>query len=361
MALSGSLREFALWEIVQLLSGQKKTGRLQLARGSERFSLYFLDGRIAGAREPGLAPNDPLMKFLRRVRWLSEEQLRGVESLNAESGRDLVDLLLNGRYVDAEELSALYERMVLDLLFRVLRWEDGDYSFHALVPPESALAISLSTDSLLMEAARRVDEYRRQMSELPDCNVILGLRELPDPDAALSDSEKELFGLVDGRRTLAEVVAQAPVTDYEAMEGIARLLENRWIEIIGTREVGGEVPVVEPAPPVRVSRAKEMWATAAFAVVLVVLLAVTSPVRRVRTPMRTLPTQDVFERTRWADLVMALEVFRCEQGSYPHRLEELVRTDWLHPAQLRFAGYDLRYERSRDGTSYRLEAMPAGG
>jgi hypothetical protein len=358
MALSGSLREFALWEIVQLLSGQKKTGRLHLERGGERYSLYFLDGRIAGAREPGLAPNDPLMKFLRRVRWLSDEQLRGIESLNAESGRDLVDLLLNGRYVDAEELLALYERMVLDLLFRMLRWEDGEYSFTAVVPPECALPISLSTDSLLMEAARRVDEYRRQMSELPDAHVILGLRELPDPDAALSDSEKELFGLVDGRRTLAEVVAQAPVTDYEAMEGIGHLLENRWIEIVGAREVGGEMPVVPEEVPAPVSRGKEILATLVYAAVLTLLLIFTSPLRQNPSAASPVPTQDVFERGRWGDLEMALEVYRCEKGVYPGRLQDLVTGEWLRSSQLKFSGYRLDYVPGADGASYRLEAVP---
>ena len=360
MAMSGSLREFALWEIVQLLSSQKKTGRLELARGGERIALYFLDGRIAAAREPGLLPGDPLMRFLRRVRWLSDEQLRGIESLNAESGRDLVDLLLNGRYIDAEELAALYERMVLDLLFRMLRWEDGEYSFDAVVPPDSALRVSMSTDSLLMEAARRVDEYRRQMSELPDAHVILGLRELPDPDAPLSDSEKELFGLVDGRRTLAEVVAQAPLTDYEAMEGVGHLLENRWIEIVGTRDVGGEVPEAAPPAP-RPSRSRELAATFAYAALVVALLVVSAPLRGGPAPPRVAPYEDPYGRMAWEDVRMALAAYHAEKGAYPERLEDLVAGEWLRAAQLRFRGYTLRYEAGRDGSGYRLTAVPGGG
>src|SRR5262249_60335164 len=70
MALQGSLKECALWEIVQLLSRQKKTGRLLLRNNAEQVPLYFLDGRIAGAREQGLGPADPLIRFLRRRRWL---------------------------------------------------------------------------------------------------------------------------------------------------------------------------------------------------------------------------------------------------------------------------------------------------
>jgi len=355
MALQGSLHEFALWEIVQLLSSQKKTGRLLLRNNQEQVAIYFLDGRIAGAREPGLAPNDPLMRFLRRVRWLSDEQLRGIESLNAESGRDLVDLLINGRYVEAEELESLYERMVLDLIFKMLRWESGEYSFSAVVPPESALRISLSTDSILMEAARRVDEHKRQLQQLPDGHLILGLRELPDPDAPLSDEEKELFGLVDGKRTLAEIVQEAPVTDYEAMEGLARLLESRWIEIVGKREVGGEAPEA-PMPVRRVSRAKEFVLTGMLAGLAVLLLVITAPLRSPIAPSGLAPDRDFDQRSRWNDVTMALEVYKAEKGAYPAQLDDLVQSEWLRSNQLKFDGYELRYVRANDGTTYRLSA-----
>jgi len=356
MALQGSLHEFALWEIVQLLSSQKKTGRLLLRNNHEQVGIYFLDGRIAGAREPGLAPDDPLMRFLRRVRWLSDEQLRGIESLNAESGRDLVDLLINGRYVEAEELESLYERLVLDLIFKMLRWESGEYSFSAVVPPESALRISLSTDSILMEAARRVDEYKRQLQLLPDGHLILGLRELPDPDAPLSDEEKELFGLVDGKRTLAEIVQEAPVTDYEAMEGLARLLESRWIEIVGKREVGGEVPQ-EPVPVRRVSRTKEFVLTGMLAGMAVLLFAISAPLRSPIAPSGLSPDRDFDQRSRWNDVTMALEVYKAEKGAYPAQLDDLVQSEWLRTNQLKFDGYELRYIRANDGSTYRLSAQ----
>jgi len=100
MALSGSLREFSLSEILQLLSSQRKTGSLRLTRGSDMRVVYLLEGRIASMRDRGFSEEDPLARFLRRVHRLSEEQLRGIASIHAESNRDLVDLLLNGRYIE---------------------------------------------------------------------------------------------------------------------------------------------------------------------------------------------------------------------------------------------------------------------
>src|SRR5687768_14971562 len=216
MGLSGNLREFALSEILQILSSQRKTGSLRLTRESDNHVIYLLEGRIASVRDRGLPADDPLALFLRRIHRLSEEQMRGIASIHAESGRDLVDLLLNGRYIEREELSMLSERLVLDVLNELIGWEDGTYSFSSVAPPESVLAVSLSTESMLMESVRRVDELKRYTQKLSDGGLVLSLKELPDPDADLSEDEKELFGLVDGRRTLAEVVAEAPLTNFEA-------------------------------------------------------------------------------------------------------------------------------------------------
>ena len=89
MALSGSLREFALSEILQLLSSQRKTGCLRLTRGADMRVVYLLEGRIASMRDRGYGEDDPLGRFLRRVHRLSEEQLRGIASIHAESNRPI--------------------------------------------------------------------------------------------------------------------------------------------------------------------------------------------------------------------------------------------------------------------------------
>jgi len=93
MALSGSLREFALSEILQLLSSQRKTGSLRLTRGNETRVIYLLEGRIAAVRDKGFGDDDPLGGFLRRVHRLSNEQIRGISSVRrtASMSIDSVD------------------------------------------------------------------------------------------------------------------------------------------------------------------------------------------------------------------------------------------------------------------------------
>ena len=359
MALSGSLREFALSEVLQLLSGQRKTGSLRLTRGNETKVLYLLEGRIAAVRDRGMGPDDPLAGFLRRIHRFSDEQMRGVASIHAESGRDLVDLLLNGRYIEREELSMLYERMVLDVLHEVLNWDDGIYSFSNVTPPESVLPMSLSTESMLMEAVRRTDEMRRYQGKLNHPGLVLGLRELPDPDAALSEEEKELFGLVDGRRTLGELVAESALTEYEAYEALYRLVEAGWIELQGRR--AQEEPVaVDPNTARRVLGAT--WRTdlvlAGMAVALVVVIQVlawrTAPAMPAPDPARV-SVDDPYAALALRDVRFALDLHRIRHGSYPSSLDALVGEGWLEPRQTGYAGLRLEYEPSPDRGAYTLD------
>ena len=360
-ALSGSLREFHLSEIVQLLSGQRKTGCLTLTSEKDQVHLYFEEGRLCSVRPPGLTDRDPLMLFLRRTRWLSEEQLRGVESLHAESGRDLVDILLNGRYMDGEDLTTVYERMAIDLLFRLLSWEDAQYSFAPGPPPDSTLKIAFTTEAMLMESVRRVDEHRRYLRELPEAHEIPGLRELPDPDAELTEEEKEIFALVDGNRTVAEIVANAPLCDFEALEGLSTLFENKWLEVVGSREVGGTriERKVETGAPKR--KPMEWVFVGSIAVGLVALVVTTTPMR-FRPPTEVgHPGSDPHERARMADIRAAIAVYRHENGHFPSELSQLVKAEWMRAEQLRFPGYELRYVVLPDGRGYTLEPERRGG
>ena len=351
MALSGSLREFALSEILQLLSSQRKTGSLRLTRGSDMRVVYLLEGRIASMRDRGYSEEDPLARFLRRVHRLSEEQLRGIASIHAESNRDLVDLLLNGRYIEREELAMLYERMVLDVLHEILAWEDGTYSFSNVSPPESALSVSLSTESMLMEAVRRTDELRRYRAKLTDPSLVLGLKELPDPDAALGEDEKELFGLVDGRRALGELIHVAPFTDYEAYEALFRLIEAGWIEIQGRRM---PEQVAEDAPAARTKptswRTEAMLAGACALLVLVVQVLAWKSTARPRDGSGT----NVYAELGVRDVRAALEAERARGGSYPHSLDALVEHGWLERSQLSPSGMKLAYHVDGD-SAYVLE------
>jgi tetratricopeptide (TPR) repeat protein len=201
MALQGNLRDFSVSEILQLLGTQRKTGCLRLKRDKESYVVFVADGRVVSAREPGMRMDDPLLRLLIKVRRLSDEQQQGLAALHQDSGRDLEDLLLNGKYLEQDDLAACVERQILDTLSVLSHWDTGSYEFDPGSTWKSAKLVKMNAEGALIEAARRLDEGKRQAAMFGDGHQLVGVRDLPDPDEPLSDEEREMFGLVDGQHT----------------------------------------------------------------------------------------------------------------------------------------------------------------
>lgn len=357
MALQGNLRDFSATEILQLVGTQKKTGCLTMEWNTERAVVYIQDGRIISTRNPGMQKDDPLLLFLRRVHRLSDEQYRGILTIQKESNRDIEDLLLNGRYLEADELAGYVERQMLDDLTRVVRWEDGTYRFDPHTRWNAPPIVRLSIEGAMIEAARRVDEQKRFVQVFRDPYQLLGVRDLPDPNEPLSEEERELFAIVDGHHTVQEIVDAAPLSEYEAYEALFRMVQENWVEVAGRRDPGLTAPAAaEPAPSqIRETAGSVLRELAVAGLFVVLALGLHLAARRVNAEIPAPAGHDVFAVAQQRDLRFALELYRREHGRYPGSLRPLVDAHWISAEQERVPGYELRYHASEDGHAYSLE------
>ena len=360
MALQGNLHDFSALEILQLLGSQKKSGCLVLEWNTERAMVWVVDGRIVSTRAHGMSKDDPLAAFLLKLHRLSVEQFRGLLTIQKESGRDLEDLLANGRYVEPDELSVIVERQILNDLTRLVRWENGTYRFDPNARWPASPLVTLAMEAAMMEAARRVDEQKRFVSVFRDPHQLLGVHDLPDPNEPLSEEEREIFGIVDGQHTVAEVVKAAPLCEFEAYESLHRMLEAHWIEFVGRRDPGILSPATPVAPPRGLERDRASWKQELLVagLVLAAVLAVRLTASRVHVRPHLDPASDVYAASDVRDLRFAVELFERERGQLPRRLEDLVEDRWIHESQLKVPGYVVHYRVVAGGQDYELGLTP---
>ena len=369
MALEGNLRDFSATEILQLAASQRKTGCLLVEHRTRRMSVHVVEGRIVSTRVPGPLDDDPLYQFLRRVRRLSEDQLRGIASLQAASRRDLEDLIVEGRYLEVEDLGVLIERQVLDDMTELIEWTEGRYQFDPDRRWPHPILVRLSIEASLIEAARRADERKRFQELFRDGRQLVSVRDLPDPEEEIADEESELFGIIDGQHTVAEVISQAPLSDYEANEALQRMIEAGWVEFIGRRE-SGPAPVTaadgaptpaarSAAPPARDAGVRPgmpvLRETVAAALSLGAIAALWVLAHRLPAAPRMDIATSVYTAAQIRDVRLALEVYRREQGRYPERLEELANGGWVERGWLSIDGRPLHYRLDPPSGRYLLE------
>jgi CheY-like chemotaxis protein len=148
----------------------------------------------------------------------------------------------NGKVIDASTSSRSGEEAV----YRMLVWSEGHFHIE-FKNVKNTDVISLSTQGLLMEGMRRLDEWGRLQEQLPSLNSIFDIDDqlLAERLGEIPDEINTLLKHFDGRRSLMEVVNLCPLGDLEALTVITKLFFEGLIYDMGTMQPED----LETAPP----------------------------------------------------------------------------------------------------------------
>lgn len=157
--------------------------------------------------------------------------------IKLEGERAGVVFFKEGRVIDAE-LGRLRGE---NAFYRMLNTFEGKFevSFVTIDRPER---IEVSTQGLLMEGMRRLDEWGRMLEQLPPLETIFELdySQLSDRLAEIPDEVNGLLRLFDGRRNLSRVVDDSDFEDLAALGIISKLYFEGLIREVGSSPVEAE-------------------------------------------------------------------------------------------------------------------------
>jgi len=160
MAIEGALQDVGLADICQLLSMGKKTGCLSLTDRSNFGYIYFEDGRVIYASV--LNRPDRLGELLVRNHVISRAQLSdAMEAQAHERGARLGGILVTSGALTEEELQRYISLQIEEAVYYLFTWNQGSFHFDPDQKPdeEGIFLVTIPVENLLMEAARRVDEW----------------------------------------------------------------------------------------------------------------------------------------------------------------------------------------------------------
>jgi Domain of unknown function (DUF4388) len=195
MSFQGSIQELPVPDIIQLVSVSGKTGVFMLVRGAERGYIFLKNGRIVHAE------------------------------LGALSGEEAV--------------------------YALAIWSSGDFQFTPGKEVET-VSIDRSNTSLLMEAARRLDEWKVLARKIPgvDSVAVLKPRDVGEP-VTLSPPEWNLVIRIDGQKTVEELARASNSNSFDTAKILYGLATADLIQL-KPRETAARpapAPASSPAPP----------------------------------------------------------------------------------------------------------------
>jgi hypothetical protein len=211
MALQGSLTELSLPDVIQLVSVSGKTGAFNLDRDGETGKIFLKEGQIVDA---------------------------AVGTLRGEH--------------------AVYEMAI---------WSQGDFSFN---PGEETdqTTVHKSNANLMMEAARRLDEWRVLSRKIPSLDLIpfFPPRERGLDQVTLSPHEWILVTRVDGKRSIEEIAAILQWSAFDVSKLLFGMITSGLVAL-RSPEDKGESRLDGPPSPVTLLGLAEKIRTVAIEVV----------------------------------------------------------------------------------------------
>jgi hypothetical protein len=236
MVLSGTLKEFILADVFNLLTQQRITGRLDLTSGKREAGIVFKDGAIVGGDNGEENLSNKLFNYLVDIKRKTPEQL---SSLFGEHSGDLSVLsaaLLEHNLLTTPELKGFAESCVEDICCGLLAWNEGTYSFNSLrsVAKFACGVVDISVENIIMEGMRRVDEWTRmreyindEMSFVP----VKGASGAPDGFDIAAAPEEYILGLLDEGSTVKSIKASCCLCEYKVYESINVLLQSQRVSV----------------------------------------------------------------------------------------------------------------------------------
>ena len=198
MALEGSLRDFDLFSLFNMIKTQGKSGTLVLSRAQEFVKIFFDQGEIVGCDSNQVRMEDRVGAMLVRLGRLSGEELMGMIHRQRQTLKRMGTLLLESGRVSPQDLQDALFNQAMSIIYRTFRWVEGDYRFDSILPQELDRENfpAIPVDTVLMEAARIMDEWPEVQRRLPDNG--LPLRKTPYGAALNLDIDKDLSTVLDG-------------------------------------------------------------------------------------------------------------------------------------------------------------------
>jgi hypothetical protein len=319
MALEGSLKEFNVADILQLIFFQKKTGVLMLNSRQDRVRVLFSDGNIVGAESKKRGFDRKLGMVLLKKGLINKEQIESTVAKQRTEGGKFGAVLVKEGHITKEQLQEVITFQITEVMVQVFSMKEGFYEFKPQsVPVDKDVGVVLNTEHFLMEGVRLLDEWSQIEGQIDLDDIYLRVE--PAPNVAVSDEEKKVLALVNGQYTVADITDISGIDSFTVSSGILDLAKKGVVKRL----------VVEVEKPKETVVAKRDIPGLKGVLYLLIVLAIAVSVYVAGTINRE--DRKIFKASEEVDaLQFSIETEYYKSGSYPESLDALNSANVVDP------------------------------
>src|SRR5215212_4986797 len=231
--LQGDLSKIQLPDVLSFVAMIRESGKLVLRRADFERTIHWNSGEIVFATSS--SPEHSLGQFLLRNGKITQQQYE-------ESHRRVTPQMRHGKVlvqmgaISPKDLWWGVKNQVLEIIYTLFTWKDGSFAFYDSSEElsQERIVLHINTSSVIMEGIRRLDESARIREKIPHLDMVFTKVQNVAPDFReldMSESEIEIYNLLDGRLSVRELTGRSDLTEFEVTRIMFQLLSARLIEV----------------------------------------------------------------------------------------------------------------------------------
>jgi predicted transcriptional regulator len=384
MALEGSLKDFGLADILQLIYHQKKTGTLTMKIDSMEAKVLFENGLVVKAESSNLESLNKIGQILARSNKITEDQLKEALNTQRKSNEKIGAILIEMGAIQKEDLVKALGIHVRETVLSLFKWKEGRYSFEpSEISFERDYWLPVNTEFLIMEGVRRIDEWPFIEKKIPNLEVVFEktreisdtirvakpeedpttdilAEEKKDKEIQITQEEMNIYNLIDGQQNVRSLIDISNMGEFETCKALSNLLTAGLITQKYALDQQIKKPDKASAPKTRFSWLSPQRLLSGFIIFICILIAVAGGLKIVQPTRETGDIIDVYRNigfpNRLQGIGSAILVFYYRNNQLPKSLDVLSQEGYISPGipLLKRSG-EVGYEPQNDESAFILK------
>ena len=249
MGFAGNLNTMSLVEVLQTINRIRGTGVLRLAAAENGREVIFSNGEIIGV---GFRAGEEKLSLLRRLilEGRIDAATAGSISSSQQDSAIVLAVLIQRQLITEEEISDALHRQAEDELYNLCSWEFADFVFQDATADDPAVvqmvetcktrSLQINVNTLLLELARRMDEWGNLLQVIKSEDAVLGPAEGKEQDLLSASQEypgSAVVPLIDAVRTIEMIIAESVATRLDVYGVLASLINNGLAAVLAREDI----------------------------------------------------------------------------------------------------------------------------
>jgi len=249
VAFKGTLKDFKVPDVLQIISLQKKTGILTFTSSDGFITLVFDKGSIAGVDAFPKKLEMRVGTVLEKQDLISKDMVYRALSIQKRTNQQIGEILLSMGVISNDSVKEALRTQATEIVLSLFKWKRGDYSFKSMYNIDTSIKSvipPLSTHGIIMQGVQMLDEWPMIHELIPDENIVFEPlsvddktieiveeyedEEIKDDKIYISKAETDLLKYINGENSVNDLFKLGILTTYKLYKSLFNLINKSLIK-----------------------------------------------------------------------------------------------------------------------------------